>query len=209
MNAKTIIPVLLFAAVIPSVTNAASVAHQFSSGAFGDADFVISDACTFSNGNVDISESTTKDNGPATPVPDAYVSIYSYDSCTGEYHYWSPSSTSSITFSHTPATHNSFPHTVSGSGDLVLTDSYTGNTKRIHFDLKLASVGGQYESIYSSHREFPSFNNNTMKSDYDNRSHLSSATGSLTISGDFQYDNDALSNGDVGVGTLRIFTVTH
>src|SRR5574338_192897 len=125
MNAKTIIPVLLFAAVMPSVTNAASVEHYFFSGAFGSAYFSISDNCTYSDGYADISESsesTIKGNGPATPVPTAYVYISSYNSCTGESHYWSPSSTSNVTFLHTPATHGSFPNTVSGSADLVLTD---------------------------------------------------------------------------------------
>jgi len=75
MNAKAIIPVLLFAAVIPSVTNAATVDHYFSSGVYGNASFSTFDGCTYSDGYVDIPESTIKGNGPATPVPTAYVSF--------------------------------------------------------------------------------------------------------------------------------------
>jgi len=208
MNAKTIIPVLLFAAVMPSVTSAASIEHYSSSGVFGRTYFSTFDGCTYRDGYVEISESTTKGNGPATPVPGAYMYIFSYNQCNEEWHWLDPSSSSNVTFSHNPATHNSFPNSLSGSADFVMFDWNTGETKNIHVQLNLVSVGGRYEHVTKEHFEYPSGNKHAVKVDWDSRTHESDATGSLTLSGDVQYIG-APQSGNVGVGTSRNLTITH
>ena len=85
---------------------------------------------------------------------------------------------------------------------------YTGDTKTIHMQLTLKSVGGRYEYVSKDHYTYPSFNKHPLvKVDVDDKSHQSYAIGSLTISGGFQYIN-ASQYGEVGIGTSRNHTIT-
>lgn len=208
MHARMIILVLFFAAVMPSVTPAATVDHYSSSGVNGFATFTISDNCANGQGIVSFSESTIKANGQATPSPVATVYIDLFDSCGMTPRFWYPLSMSNVTFTYTPANPNRLPHSISGSADIVLTDAYTGDTKTIHVQINLVSAGNISESRTSIHRVYPSSNGKSIKVDEDSRGQESSATGTLTVSGGFQYIA-ASQYGTVGVSTSRSFTITH
>jgi len=89
----------------------------------------------------------------------------------------------------------------------VLTDANTGDTRNIHMQVNLVSVGGQYEYVDKLNYEYPSFNKHAVKVDAQYKSHQSAATGSLTVSGGLQYIN-ASQSGFVGAGTTRGITIT-
>ena len=209
MSAKNICVVLFAITTVatPSVSNAASVDHFFSSGAYGSASGSTSDSCTSTSFYVSGSESTFKGGGagPAIPTPSGYIDVYLYNRCTQRASYlWGSSDT--ITFSHTPATHGSFPDSVTMSADFTVRDN-AGTNKSVHVELRLVSSGGQYEYVYSRHYEYPS-GDQTVKVDDDSKGHEAAATGSLDISGDFQFTNPSV-NGYVGVSTTRSHTVVH